>query len=483
MAIGALRRFGVAGAALVALVLLVLPAGGTERAAVARIAAVAATAVCLLAVAHIKGPARTVWFLLWGAQALTVVGDVIYTVGGDTVWTASPGITDVFYLATYPLYFAGLALLVHRAMPDRGLESWIDATIVATACAAVLATAVLAPLMASGSGVTAATILALAYPVADLLVLAVLARIITGLPTTNPALVMVTVSTLTFVIADIWYQWLELHPDASEPAVLEVLWFAAIALLTWAALLPSAAHLADATPVAGTRMRKLHLVAVGLAVATPPVLLVWVAWRTDVSVLAWLAALTLIMTGLLLWRIALLVRTVDAQALLLAEQARSDSLTGLPNRRVWDAALVAAALTAQRDGTPLAIAMLDLDHFKAYNDRYGHQRGDEALVAIATHWRRHLPATALLARYGGEEFGLLLPGLTAQRVRRVLNDLLIDEPGLPTVSIGVASLAADETASEALRRADLALYQAKDAGRNRMESADGFSSRTAHDPG
>lgn len=99
-----------------------------------------------------------------------------------------------------------------------------------------------------------------------------------------------------------------------------------------------------------------------------------------------------------------------ARALSLLETTASiDSLTGLANRRAWDEALEREIARADRDGTPLCVAVLDLDHFKAFNDEHGHRSGYQLLRRCSVMWRGMLRVSDVLARYGGEEFGLCLP--------------------------------------------------------------------------
>ncbi|MGH1588891.1 diguanylate cyclase [Methylobacterium phyllosphaerae] len=168
----------------------------------------------------------------------------------------------------------------------------------------------------------------------------------------------------------------------------------------------------------------------------------------------------------------------------LAVLARTDGLTGLPNRRSYDEHFATEWRRAAQFRTPLALMIVDADHFKQFNDRFGHQRGDEVLKAVADCLHRALDAQGLSFRIGGEEFVVLLPGLdataavmTAERLRRAVANLRIphaaDVGGLATVSIGVAC--ADPGAGhppEALFvAADAALYAAKKAGRNRVRAA------------
>jgi diguanylate cyclase (GGDEF)-like protein len=162
--------------------------------------------------------------------------------------------------------------------------------------------------------------------------------------------------------------------------------------------------------------------------------------------------------------------------LALAEfRANSDALTGLPNKRATEDTLKRMVAQANRSITPLTAAVLDLDHFKQINDRYGHGRGDEVLAAVGVALRSSLRASDFVGRYGGEEFLILLPETTtdagvqvAEKIRNAIAALTI--PGVEhdiTASIGVADLlehAGDATGL--VREADRAMYAAKTAGRN-----------------
>jgi diguanylate cyclase (GGDEF)-like protein len=148
--------------------------------------------------------------------------------------------------------------------------------------------------------------------------------------------------------------------------------------------------------------------------------------------------------------------------------ARTDDLTGLANRRAWDELLPTELARAQRDGAPLCVAMLDLDRFKAYNDEHGHQTGDRLLKAAAGAWRLSLRATDVLARYGGEEFAVVLPRCELDNALALLARLRKATPEEQTVSAGVAIWDAEETPEALVARADAALYEAKNAGRNQV---------------
>ncbi|WP_334132029.1 GGDEF domain-containing protein, partial [Silanimonas lenta] len=162
----------------------------------------------------------------------------------------------------------------------------------------------------------------------------------------------------------------------------------------------------------------------------------------------------------------------------LAEMAVEDPLTGLHNRRALEQALAREWARCAEQDLPLSALMIDVDHFKRYNDHHGHLEGDRVLVDVAALLRTGLsPPLEMLARYGGEEFTLLLPGTDAaaaeQRAERLCEVVGRARIGV-TISIGVAVMypARGELPMSLLRRADQALYEAKRLGRNRVVRAE-----------
>ncbi len=167
---------------------------------------------------------------------------------------------------------------------------------------------------------------------------------------------------------------------------------------------------------------------------------------------------------------------------ILEKLALTDPLTGLSNRRAFSEALDAELSRIERHNQPASLLAFDLDHFKRVNDTHGHAVGDEVLAAFAAVLQRGCRRGDLAARLGGEEFAILLPttglvpaALVAERIRRATEwrPLGVSVPVPVTVSVGVAStesLPRPPAAAELLRRADAALYRAKDEGRNRVVS-------------
>jgi diguanylate cyclase (GGDEF)-like protein len=153
--------------------------------------------------------------------------------------------------------------------------------------------------------------------------------------------------------------------------------------------------------------------------------------------------------------------------------ALTDELTGAVNRRAWNEHL-SVHLRADESGpaTPLVcVAVLDVDHFKVLNDRLGHQGGDRFLKELTACWRARLRDSDVLARLGGDEFAVLLPNCERRVAATIVQRLCSDLPDEQTCSAGLVAWDGVESPDALIARADAALYQAKDAGRNRIITA------------
>jgi diguanylate cyclase (GGDEF)-like protein len=148
--------------------------------------------------------------------------------------------------------------------------------------------------------------------------------------------------------------------------------------------------------------------------------------------------------------------------------AHVDDLTGGANRRSFDERLVVERARSSRSGNELSICMLDLDHFKTFNDTFGHPAGDDLLRRVTELWTGALRPEALLARLGGEEFGVILPDAGPEAAEIVVERLRDVTPKEVTFSAGIATWDGDEALGDVVARADAALYRAKSEGRDRF---------------
>jgi diguanylate cyclase (GGDEF)-like protein/PAS domain S-box-containing protein len=153
------------------------------------------------------------------------------------------------------------------------------------------------------------------------------------------------------------------------------------------------------------------------------------------------------------------------------EMARHDSLTGLANRRALEEQLPRAMARARRNRSPLSVAILDIDHFKDYNDTHGHLAGDEVLRSCARAWDSSVRREDTIVRFGGEEFLVLLPDTTVEQAGEIVERLRMETPMGQTCSAGLATWDYVESIDDLLGRADKALYLAKASGRNQLAEA------------
>jgi diguanylate cyclase len=161
------------------------------------------------------------------------------------------------------------------------------------------------------------------------------------------------------------------------------------------------------------------------------------------------------------------------------KESMTDPLTHIANRKAFDEAIRAAMMAVNQDGEAVTLLLCDIDHFKVFNDNWGHQTGDQVLRLVAACLSENVKGRDTAARYGGEEFAVLLRGTSLEAATHVANQIRTtvetkklvkkstgDILGSITISIGVAQFAAGETAESAVRRADACLYGAKHNGRN-----------------
>jgi diguanylate cyclase (GGDEF)-like protein len=463
--------WALAGCALLILAYPLLP--DTGRLVVYRLLGALAVAG-VLGGARLHGlPLRGPWLLLGLGLAAFAIGDVLRDLdGAPSVAGPRETGTDALYLAGYPLLVAGLALLGQRRTAGRDPAGRLDALIVAIGAGLVVWVFVLAPYATRETLASAAGLKAVLYPVGDLLLLGLAVRLFLVAGPRPRAQWLLGLGLFAVLCGDALYLAAATGGGAGiSPLAMQLAWLSSYALLGAAVLDPTIRRVADPEPFEGRGHGRLWVLA-GASLLAPATLAVETLATTTSHALL-IAATSGVLFALVVLRMAGLMRQVEAQATELARIARTDALTGVPNRRAWDEQLAVELARAARAQDAVCVALLDLDHFKAFNDREGHPAGDALLRAAATAWRRELRSIDVLARYGGEEFGLILPGCTVSEGAAIVDRLRELTPLGETSSAGVAAWDGVESAYALVARADRALYGAKRSGRDRTVLAPG----------
>jgi diguanylate cyclase (GGDEF)-like protein len=403
--------------------------------------------------------------LSWGLGDLTLT---IESLGGATPPT--PSIADAFYLAFFPLAYVGIVLFIRGEVRRLSTPSWLDSAIAALGAAAVCATFAFHSLIhtAGGDGLEVAT--NLAYPVGDLLLLALVvgsAAMLAGrsrapwiLLATGMA-VNATGDTFNLFGSGIGATHLGVTVDG-------IAWPTAILLVSMAMWVPRG----HANPL--TLQKPTGFVLPGLAAVSSLAILIFAAFNHPGTVAVALAAATLAVVGI---RLALSVRGLRSLTQERQHQSVTDHLTGLGNRRflfgVLDGFFADQADSSVRQRR-MAFLYIDLNRFKEINDSFGHPAGDELLRQLGERFRAPLRPTDALVRLGGDEFAAVLMDADADDATTIAKRLhaSLDEPfELDSVSvrigasIGIATAPADATDGDGLVAcADVAMYRAKIRG-------------------
>ncbi|MEU4692800.1 GGDEF domain-containing protein [Actinoplanes sp. NPDC023714] len=477
----ALRLFSVIAVVAVAGYLL-LPENVWVRTAWQLATGYAAVAAVLVGAHRLPRADRLPWWCFAAAVFLNATGIPVSVIGEICFGQLDlPTPADPFFLGLYPACALGLGVLVWRRDRRRDWTAVVDAATITTGFGLLAWVYVIEPQALGDRMNRWAHATQVSYPIGDLLLLAMMTRLLRSGGSRGASFWWITVALAMFLLGD--SAWVVLGNLGDAGVMLEeARWFRrplesvfliGFLLFGVAALHADARQVATAADTPPARLgHGLLALLTGASLIAPALLAVQVHHGRVVN--GWaivLGSATLFL--LVVTRMALLVREVERQARQVRDLARSDELTGLPNRRAWNDELPRALERARRDHTPVTVAILDLDHFKAYNDTYGHPAGDRLLKAAAAAWSSALRDADLIARYGGEEFVVLLPGAGAAESRRVLARALDATPLDQTFSAGVALWDGAETSDELLKRADAALYAAKAGGRNRVEAAAG----------
>jgi len=434
-------------------------------------ASVAATVVGV----RIHRPSKPImWYLFAAGYGLWSVGDMGF---GFTRYVLEvepfPSFADGIYLLGYPFLTAFLFVLIRGRTSRRDRAGLLDASIITTGLALLTWAFIMHPTVSNNDLTIPEQLVLLAYPAGDVLLIAMVARLFTTPGARTPSYRLLMSGQIAVLVADILYAYVT-ATGVYEGGLMDAGWLLSYVLFGATALHPSMRSLSETAPDRAVRLTVRRL---GLLTATSllaPAILV-TQRLTQPEAIDWVGASVgaIALLVLVLLRIAGLVAQVQDQAAQLDALAHADALTGVPNRRAWDLELSRHLANARRSGDPVVVALLDLDHFKRFNDRYGHQAGDRLLKEAAAAWRAQLRADDLLARYGGEEFGVCVTGRRSAAVAEVLGRVQASTPLGQTFSAGVATWTGEEAPERLVARADEALYQAKHAGRSRVMVHDG----------
>ncbi|HMK91772.1 MAG TPA: GGDEF domain-containing protein [Thermoleophilia bacterium] len=461
---GVWRAFAAAyGAAVVAF--LLLPDGATARALCFSALGLAAAAAAALGSRRSGMPAAWRW-LAFGV-ACNAAGGLVETIFAPDAY---PSIADVFYLGLYPGFIIGLTLMISRYREERFVTSFLDAAVIAVGLGLLSWVFLIHPLAADVDVRLIERATSMVYPIADIVLLAQVIRLALVSSLRTPATRVVFASVTAFLAMDT--AWAVLNQIGVEPSplgskLLQALSLVAYGLVGVGALLPAAAEKPGTESRAAPRMSRLLLVALTLAALTAPAILLAQSLAGGVTDGVAIAACAAAMYLLVIARMSGLLRQVGRQATRLGELALEDELTGLPNRRALMLELGRRCEQAARTGSYLAVSVIDLDHFKRFNDEFGHVAGDRLLAEVASAWRERLRRQDVLARYGGEEFVVVMPDTDLESATVAVEALRRVVPEGQTCSAGVATWRHADSSGDLIARADAAMYSAKKLGRDR----------------
>ncbi|GIJ69734.1 GGDEF domain-containing protein [Virgisporangium ochraceum] len=433
---------------------------------------VAVSAAAVVAGIRVHRPTRPGgWWLLAVSQVAFFVGALLFTIG-----VGFPGPADAVYLCVqYPAMIAALAVFARSRTPTWHRGTAIDAAVLVTSASLASWVYLLRPAVeAFGAGPLGAMVVGVSYPVMDLVMLSIAVRLSLGGGGRVLAHTLLMSSLAMWFAADVLYLLERVDGFFTDTSTTTFGYLAALVLVGAAALHPSMTGLGEpAGAPPGPGVSRLGLLAAAALIA--PVILAVEYLRGTLRDVIVIAVACAVLFLLVIFRMAGLV---SAQRL----QAITDPLTGLYTRRFFGPALSDEITRAGRSRVPVALLLLDVDHFKRINDGYGHPVGDAVLRAVAARLATLCRSGDIVARYGGEEFAVLLPGVGPDRLAEVAERIRASMTGpipladgrevLVTVSIGTATVPVDAGSPEDLvRLADAALYSAKRGGRNRVVAA------------
>ncbi len=418
------------------------------------------------------------WRLLSVAMFLYLLGDLVqFWYENELHRRAYPTWADAAYLSFYVVAFCGLVSFParRRSGPER-LRLLLDLGTVFTGGAVLVWYLALGPAFGSGLHFDLFDLVTYAYPVGDLLLLfGILTLLWRGVPQSNvTALRIFAGGLLMLIAADLSYDYITAHSTYLGGDPVDTLW-----MLALTAVCISAASQLRTTPTGAVAPPPPHVPGRPsflpyAAVVSSYLLLAFVGLRSvGFNPLGGILLGALVLTFMVSIRQYIALRDYGRLAVRYQQLAAIDGITGLYNRRHFMETAEAAFAHAQRLGQPFAALMIDVDNFKRINDVHGHIAGDQVLAELAQVCRDHVRPEDIVGRYGGDEFIIMVPGITSLRAIQLADQLtrrvtrFHGSDGRPlgySASIGIAECSPDGDLTTLLMHADLAMYEAKQAG-------------------
>jgi diguanylate cyclase (GGDEF)-like protein len=465
--------FSIAGFAAIAIYFLVPGSQAAIYVVIGLAAAAAIVAGCRIHHVRMAG-----WWVLAAGLALYSIGDLVYTILVATTGTEPfPSVAEIPYLSGLILIVVGVGLLAGPLGSGLYRPALLDAALVATA-GAFLAWPVLLDPLSDSLVDPVSGVLAMTYPILDLLLVGVLARHFLQPGWRIPSILLMAAGVLAWLVADLAYTRLSLTGEYVSGDLIDAGWLLAYVFVGAAALHPSMANVVPEFESHEATVSTNRLVLVGLAVGVTVVAFVlhgpldhvgdYAFFGGGAATVAFLGTFRLLGS---LRSTRMLMAEQEALQVELGRRARTDQLTGLPNR----AAISDRLESTLAMGESAAVVFLDLDDFKRINDAFGHPFGDAFLREVADRLRDVVGDEQDIGRFGGDEFAIIVRGgggsaLAIETAQRILDSfsadvLLSDQAFRIQASIGiVCSERLELTAEEMLSRADIAMYRAKQRG-------------------
>lgn len=468
-----------------ALVCLVVPRlagphdGFTFKAAFQAVATISLLATAAGAWRHRRALGSVGVLVVGGSLAVNLADAVLALRVLRDVPSPFPDWTDGLYLTNYVAFTAAALILTRRRSPGRDTGALLDAATLMVGAGVVAYSFSIAQIADDSTASTAAKVVGSLYPLGDVLVVGVVARLLfTGHGHRTPVLFLAG-GMICQLAGDIGFT-LAVYTGREHGTWVDSLYLLQSALTACAFWLPDTARLGDRTRARGERLGPVRQLTLAAGALLAPVTLLVQNVTGAQQHVRMIAVAAMALFGLTVLRMRLLIRAVERQSDQLARLARTDSLTGLANRRTFEFELGRAMnevreAAAEGRRRPLSVGLMDLDRFKQFNDSHGHGRGDELLKEAAAHWTdalSRLAPSAVMARWGGEEFVVLFRDLGPAAAATVLRRLIPITPMEQTFSAGVAAWDGAEPALDLLNRADARLYEAKAGGRRAVKDGD-----------